>query len=78
MLKERREKEKKVEKAAGIDPAAPDEAAEWSERLTSRQGGLARRCRRRIDPRCFLHFLLVLHFRLFLSSFFQPPHSSIL
>ena len=38
---------------------------EWSERLTSRQGELAMLCRRRIDPCCFLHFLL------FLSSFFQ-------
>ena len=32
------------------------EPAKWSERLTSRQGGLARHCRRRIDPHCFLHF----------------------
>ena len=36
------------------------EPAEWSERLTSWQGGLARRCRRRIDPRCFLRFLTFL------------------
>ena len=41
--------------------------AEWSEWLTSRQSGLARRCRRRIDPRCFLHCLLFLHFLLFLN-----------
>ena len=40
---------------------------QWSaaERLTSRQGGLARRCRCRIDPR-FLQFLLFLF-----STFFS-------
>ena len=48
------------------------EPAEWSEQLTSRKGVLARRCRRRIDPRCFLHFLL------FLSSSFLRLHFSSL
>ena len=87
------DKEKKVEKAAGVDPAAaapsqpapprrqplrvgipstplgrfnrPNQPSGLLKRLTSWQGGLAGRCRRRIDPRCFLEFLL------FLSSSFS-------
>ena len=54
----------------------------WSERLISTQGGLARCCRRMIDRRWFLHFLLFstffsfyllsfnIHIRLPLRNFF--------
>ena len=48
------------------------EAAEWSEQLTSRRVGLARRCRRRFVPRS-CHFLLFLFSSLlFLSSLSRP------
>ena len=49
------------------------EPAEWSERLTSRQGGLARRCRRSINiPAAFSTFFSFSSFSLLKMIFLSP------